>query len=56
MPRSPYLPPGTLREVLAYPSAIDAFEPPAYEAALRRLKLDRLTAKTRCDRTFGIGN
>jgi vitamin B12/bleomycin/antimicrobial peptide transport system ATP-binding/permease protein len=45
MPRSPYLPPGTLREVLAYPSAIDAFEPPAYEAALRRLKLDRLTAK-----------
>jgi len=45
MPRTPYLPPGTLREVLAYPSAIDAFEPSAYAAALHRLHLDRLTAK-----------
>jgi vitamin B12/bleomycin/antimicrobial peptide transport system ATP-binding/permease protein len=42
MPRTPYLPPGTLREVLAYPSATETFEAAAYEKALVRLKLDRL--------------
>jgi len=42
MPRTPYLPPGTLREVLAYPSATAAFEPAAYAHALNRLNLDRL--------------
>jgi vitamin B12/bleomycin/antimicrobial peptide transport system ATP-binding/permease protein len=42
MPRTPYLPPGTLREVLAYPSAIAAFDAAAYAKALARLKLDRL--------------
>jgi vitamin B12/bleomycin/antimicrobial peptide transport system ATP-binding/permease protein len=42
MPRAPYLPPGTLREVLAYPSATEAFQPPAYANALVRLKLERL--------------
>jgi putative ATP-binding cassette transporter len=42
MPRTPYLPPGTLREILAYPSQTDAFEAPAYANALARLKLDRL--------------
>jgi putative ATP-binding cassette transporter len=42
MPRRPYLPPGTLREVLAYPSAVEAFETNAYQAALARLKLERL--------------
>ena len=42
MPRTPYLPPGTLREVLAYPSATATFEPTAYANALRRLKLERL--------------
>lgn len=42
MPRRPYLPPGTLREVLAYPSSVENFEAGAYEAALVRLKLDRL--------------
>ena len=42
MPRTPYLPPGTLREVLAYPSATEAFEAPAYARALVRLKLERL--------------
>jgi len=31
MPRTPYLPPGTLREVLAYPSAAGSFETGAYE-------------------------
>jgi len=45
MPRSPYLPPGTLREVLAYPSATDTFKSESYEHALCRLKLDRLLAK-----------
>jgi len=42
MPRTPYLPPGTLREVLAYPSATDTFEAAAYVNALVRLRLDRL--------------
>jgi putative ATP-binding cassette transporter len=42
MPRTPYLPPGTLREVLAYPSATETFEAAAYMNALVRLKLDRL--------------
>jgi vitamin B12/bleomycin/antimicrobial peptide transport system ATP-binding/permease protein len=42
MPRTPYLPPGTLREVLAYPLATEAFEAAAYANALVRLKLDRL--------------
>jgi vitamin B12/bleomycin/antimicrobial peptide transport system ATP-binding/permease protein len=42
MPRTPYLPPGTLREVLAYPSATEAFEASAYARALVRLKLERL--------------
>jgi putative ATP-binding cassette transporter len=42
MPRTPYLPPGTLREVLAYPSATGTFDAGAYAKALARLKLDRL--------------
>ncbi|MGB6310672.1 MAG: ABC transporter ATP-binding protein/permease [Steroidobacteraceae bacterium] len=42
MPRTPYLPPGTLREVLAYPAATPSFETAAYTRALVRLKLDRL--------------
>ena len=42
MPRTPYIPPGTLREILAYPSKTEAFEAPAYANALVRLKLDRL--------------
>jgi putative ATP-binding cassette transporter len=42
MPRTPYLPPGTLREVLAYPSETQAFEAAAYAHALVRLKLERL--------------
>jgi vitamin B12/bleomycin/antimicrobial peptide transport system ATP-binding/permease protein len=42
MPRRPYIPPGTLREVLAYPSAVDSYETNAYETALARLKLERL--------------
>jgi putative ATP-binding cassette transporter len=42
MPRTPYLPPGTLREVLAYPAATGTFEAPAYANALARLGLERL--------------
>jgi vitamin B12/bleomycin/antimicrobial peptide transport system ATP-binding/permease protein len=42
MPRTPYLPPGTLREVLAYPSATAAFGADAYANALVRLELQRL--------------
>jgi vitamin B12/bleomycin/antimicrobial peptide transport system ATP-binding/permease protein len=42
LPRTPYLPPGSLREVLAYPAETQAFPEPAYAAALVRLKLDRL--------------
>jgi putative ATP-binding cassette transporter len=42
MPRRPYLPPGTLREVLAYPSSTESFEAGAYPNALVRLKLERL--------------
>ncbi|MGC1523748.1 MAG: ABC transporter ATP-binding protein/permease [Steroidobacteraceae bacterium] len=42
MPRTPYLPPGTLREILAYPRAARDFETAAYAQALTRLKLDRL--------------
>jgi vitamin B12/bleomycin/antimicrobial peptide transport system ATP-binding/permease protein len=42
MPRTPYLPPGTLREILAYPSKTETFEGSAYANALVRLKLDRL--------------
>jgi putative ATP-binding cassette transporter len=42
MPRTPYLPPGTLREVLAYPAATDQFAADGYAKALARLKLDRL--------------
>ncbi len=42
MPRTPYLPPGTLREVLAYPAAMDKFAAADYAHALTRLKLERL--------------
>jgi len=42
LPRTPYLPPGTLREVLAYPSTTETFKAAAYADALIRLKLERL--------------
>ena len=42
MPRTPYFPPGTLREVLAYPSTTQSFEPSAFTKALGRLGLERL--------------
>ena len=39
---TPYLPRGTLREVLAYPQPIEAFDQDCYTHALRRLGLERL--------------
>jgi putative ATP-binding cassette transporter len=44
MPRTPYLPPGTLREVLAYPSAVGKFEDGAYQQALKKVGLERMAA------------
>ncbi|HEY6514585.1 MAG TPA: ABC transporter ATP-binding protein/permease [Steroidobacteraceae bacterium] len=43
MPRTPYLPPGTLKETLSYPSAVDRFTEQQYSGALKRLGLVRLT-------------
>jgi putative ATP-binding cassette transporter len=45
MPRTPYLPPGTLREVLAYPMANDHFESGDFSAALARVGLERLSPR-----------
>jgi putative ATP-binding cassette transporter len=42
VPRIPYVPPGTLREVLAYPAKVEAFSVRACEDALLRLGLRRL--------------
>ena len=39
---TPYLPRGTLREVLAYPLKVESFPPESYGRALWRLGLDRL--------------
>jgi putative ATP-binding cassette transporter len=43
LPRMSYLPPGTLREVLAYPSAVAAFDTDTCIKALGRLGLERLS-------------
>jgi putative ATP-binding cassette transporter len=42
MPRTPYLPPGTLREVLAYPLAGARFDRSVFENCLKRMSLERL--------------
>src|SRR5262249_34993548 len=42
---TPYLPRGTLREVLAYPHGVGAFKDEAFARALGRIGLDRLVAK-----------
>jgi len=44
VPRSPYWPPGTLREALAYPREPASFKDEAFEHALTRLRLQRLVA------------
>jgi vitamin B12/bleomycin/antimicrobial peptide transport system ATP-binding/permease protein len=57
MPRTPYLPPGTLREVMAYPSATGSFQADRYAQVLTRLGLDRvvpmLDVVQRWDREMG---
>lgn len=42
VPRIPYMPPGTLREVLAYPLKVDSFSERSFVNALARLRLKRL--------------
>jgi putative ATP-binding cassette transporter len=42
VPRRPYLPPGTLREVLAYPQSVKNVETRAFNDALARVGLSRL--------------
>ena len=42
MPRTPYLPPGTLRETLAYPLDGGKFEDKVFQDSLRRVSLERL--------------
>ncbi|MBQ9352687.1 MULTISPECIES: ABC transporter ATP-binding protein/permease [unclassified Phyllobacterium] len=42
MPRSPYFPPGSLREVMSYPLGKDAFPDSELISALHELGLDRL--------------
>jgi len=43
MPRTPYFPPGTLREVLAYPHKPDSFNASGFSRALSRMGLEHLT-------------
>ena len=45
MPRTPYMPPGTLREVMAYPAAVASFEASEFPVALKRAGLDNLIGK-----------
>jgi putative ATP-binding cassette transporter len=42
MPRTPYISPGTLREILAYPRAAQQFDQAAFTHALTRFGLERL--------------
>ena len=42
VPRTPYWPPGTLREAMCYPRKADTFDKADVEAALDRLNLQRL--------------
>jgi putative ATP-binding cassette transporter len=45
LPRTPYLPPGSLREVLAYPAAVDKFADGAFSRVLERLDLSHLVPR-----------
>jgi vitamin B12/bleomycin/antimicrobial peptide transport system ATP-binding/permease protein len=42
VPRTPYWPPGTLRDAMSYPRKADSFEKADVEGALERLNLQRL--------------
>ena len=59
IPRNAYLPPGTLREILAYPSPVANFAAEAFPHALERLGVDRLVPmldqSRRWDRILGDG-
>jgi len=59
LPQRPYLPLGTLRAVLAYPSPAEAFDDAAMAAALGRCGLEnlseRLDEEERWDRTLSLG-
>jgi putative ATP-binding cassette transporter len=44
MPRTPYFPPGTLREALAYPLQTGKFDTAAFSNALAKMGLDHLAA------------
>ncbi|HTV52876.1 MAG TPA: ABC transporter ATP-binding protein/permease [Steroidobacteraceae bacterium] len=45
IPRRSYLPPGTLRQVLAYPRPVESFQREAFAAALKRCGLEPLVAQ-----------
>ena len=57
IPRNHYFPPGTLREILAYPAPVANFAAEAFPHALERLGLDRLVPmldqSRRWDRILG---
>jgi len=59
LPQKPYLPLGTLRTALAYPSAPDAFADEALRAALERVHLPEYAAmldrEERWDRLMSVG-
>ena len=44
LPRRPYLPNGTLRQLIAYPQRVENFEPRAFSEALGRVGLSRLAS------------
>jgi putative ATP-binding cassette transporter len=60
IPRNAYMPPGTLREILAYPAPVGDFADEAFPHALERLGLDRLVPMLeqvrRWDRILGDGD
>ena len=56
MPRKPYLPPGSLSEVLAYPLKVESFRAQAFADALERLGLRRLVPMLAPSASAGIVN
>ena len=42
MPRTPYWPPGSLREAMSYPRSAENFKDEAFRSALKALQLQRL--------------
>jgi vitamin B12/bleomycin/antimicrobial peptide transport system ATP-binding/permease protein len=45
VPRSPYVPAGALRDLLAYPGSVESFPADAFAEALRELGLERLVPR-----------